>query len=204
MAINFTPTSALADAVFGLDLLSQFLGNIDVVGIYQNGAQVFQKGRPLKANIKEPARIMKHPAETGVILADHIVIDPVIIEMPMMISSQYYLATYQQIKNARNNATVLQVKTPVQLYDNMIIADMPHEESPDHFSSIIMFLRLEQVIFETTGSPQDSIQNNYNPADAVNQNTQQTGLLQAATLGKQLLTSATGVISYVSTARKFF
>src|ERR1700761_8416293 len=136
MTLNFTPTSALADIEFGLDLLGELVTGTDIVGIFNGNTQVFQKARPLRASIREPSRIMKHPAETGVTLADHQVIDPVEIDLPLVIPSQYYVATYLQIIAARNAATLLSVKTPVMTYQNMIIASVPHEESPEHFNSI--------------------------------------------------------------------
>lgn len=201
--VNFTPTSALADVVFGLDLLGQLGGNVDIVGIYNGNTQVFQKGRPLKASIREPSKIMKHPAETGVTLADHQIIEPVQIDLPIMIPSQYYVATYQQIIAARNTATLLSVKTPVNLYQNMIIADVPHEESPEHYNAIIIYLKLEQILFEIPGATQ-TLPTNYSPANPANSNTVQSGLQSAASLGAQALTTATAVLSYASTAAKFF
>lgn len=201
--VSFTPTSALADIVFGLDLLSSLGDRVDIVGIYNDTEQLFQKARPLKASVREPSRIMKHPAETGVTLADHQIIDPVLIELPMMVPAQFYSATYQQIIATRNAATLLSVKTPVRVYQNMIIADVPHEESPEHFNAILITLRLEQILFEIPGSTQ-AMPANYSPADAANQNTVQSGLQSAATLGTQLLAGATGIVSYAATVRKFF
>lgn len=200
--VNFTPTSALADVVFGLDLIGELGAKTDIVGIYNGNLQVFQKARPLKASVREPSRIMKHPAETGVTLADHQIIDPVQIDLPLMIPSQYYAATYQQIIAARNAATLFSVKTPVNVYQNMIISDVPHEESPEHFNSIIIYLKLEQILLEIPGSTQ-TLPANYSPADPANSNTVQSGLQSAASLGIQALAGSTAIASYASAARKF-
>lgn len=203
MTLNFTPTSALADVVFGLDVLEQLGTSIDIIGIYNGATQMFPKGRPLKASVREPSRIMKHPAETGVTLADHQIIDPVIIDFPMMIPSQYYAATYQAVLNARNTPTLLSVKTPLRTYANMIISDMPSEYSPEHFNAVVINLRLEQILFEIPGSTQ-ALPANYSPAAPANQNTVQSGLQSASALGTQALAGATGIISYVSAVRKFY
>lgn len=203
MTVDFTPTSALADVVFGLDLLAGLGTPIDILGIYNGGTQVFQKARPLKASVLEPSRIMKHPAETGVMLADHQVIDPVEIDLPLVIPAQYYAATYQQIIQARNAATLLSVKTPVNVYQNMIISKVPLDFSPEHFNAVIITLRLEQVLFEIPGSAQP-LPANYSTAAPEDQNTVQSGLVSGAQLGTQLLAGATGIVSYAATARKFF
>lgn len=203
MTLNFTPTSALNDVVFGLDLLSQLGTSVDIIGIYNGATQMFPKARPLKALVREPSRIMKHPAETGVVLADYQVIDPVIIEFPVMIPSQYYAATYQQILAARNAPTLLSVKTPLRTYANMIISDVPSEYSPEHYNAVIINLKLEQILYALPGTPQQQPAN-YSPASPANQNTAQSGLQQGAALGTQLLAGATGIISYISTVRKFY
>jgi hypothetical protein len=200
MAIS--ATSILSDLAFGLDLLALAGSNVDIVGVYNDTAQVYVQARPLKASVRETSKVMEHPVETGVVLSDHHIINPVEIDLPLMVSSVYYAAMYQQIKTDFLAATLLSVKTPVNVYDSMVIADMPHEESPEHFSSVIIGLRLKQVLFEVPGSTQP-LPANYSPAAAANQNTVQSGLQSAAALGTQALAGATALASYASRAGRF-
>ena len=232
---SFTASSAIEDISFGLDLLSSFGTQVDIVGVYSMGGQVgpvapsvsglsglissnsivnsivgqnsnvaapgqmFVKARPLKATVRETSRIMEHPVETGVMLADHHIINPVEIEMPMVIPSQYYVQTYAEIKNSFINATLLVVKTPVNTYQNMIVMDMPHEEDPNMFGVILMGLRLKQVLYATTGqSSADFAQANYAPLAPQNSNTTQNGLQTATALGTSALTSASSALSYIN------
>ncbi len=150
---------------------------LDIVGIYNGFNQVYVNARPLKASLRETSRIMEHPAETGVVLADHHIINPVEIEIPLIIPAQFYSETYQQIKTDFLAPTLLTVKTPVNVYDNMIIADMPHEEDPELFNAITMLLHFRQVIYFIPGAVQ-TLPANYSPADPANQNTVQSGLQQ--------------------------
>lgn len=156
-----------------------FGSQLDVVGIYNGFGQVYPNARPLKASLRETSRIMEHPAETGVVLADHHIINPVEIEIPMVIPAQSYASTYQQIKADFLAPTLLTVKTPVNVYENMVIADMPHEEDPEYFNTITMLLHLRQVIYFVPGAVQ-TLPANYSPADPDNQNTVNSGLQQAA------------------------
>jgi hypothetical protein len=190
-----TTTSLLSDAEFGLDLLAMAGSNVDIVGIYNDTSQVYVEARPLKASIRETSKVMEHPVETGVMLSDHHIINPVEIELPLIVPAIYYAAIYQQIKTDFLAATQLTVKTAVNVYGSMIIADMPHEESPEHFNAIILGLRLKQVLFEVPGSTQP-LPANYSPAAAADQNTVQSGLQSAAAIGKQVLAGATSIVSY--------
>lgn len=229
--VNFTPSGFVADAVYGLGLLSSFGQQVDVVGIYANGAnnigsptggpsstilnsitgttegnaafgQLFVNARPLKATVRETSRVMNHPVESGVILSDHHIINEVEIELPLIVTAQFYAATFSQIRQAFINATPLSVKTRVGVYSNMIIADMPHEEDAEMYDAITLALRLRQVIYILPGSNQTA--QNFQPADPLNSNTVASGLQQAAALGTRLLTSAGSVASYVNLAGKGF
>ena len=48
-----TTTSLLSDLAFGLDLLTLAGSNVDIVGIYNDTAQVYAQARPLKASVRD-------------------------------------------------------------------------------------------------------------------------------------------------------
>jgi hypothetical protein len=211
---------------FGLGLLSSFGQKVDVVGIYANGSggatssglsssvlnslvgatgataafgQMFADARPLKATVRETSRVMEHPVETGVMLADHHVINPVEIDIPLVVKAPFYAATYTQIRQAFVAATLLSVKTRVGTYSNMIIADMPHEEDADMYDAITIGLHLRQVQY---ASPGGSTAQSFQPLDPADSNTVASGLQSAASLGAQLLSAAGSVSSYAATLRR--
>jgi hypothetical protein len=225
-----TPSSLAADLSFGLGLLSSFGQNVDVVGIYANGSnnqsglsasglsssiinslvgntgvtasfgQMFANARPLKATVRETSKVMEHPVETGAVIADHHIINPVEIDLSMIVNSQFYAATYTQMRQAFVNATLLSVKTRVGTYSDMIIADMPHEEDAEQYDAITIALHLKQVLFVVEGT--SSTIQNFQPTSPANSNTIGSGLQQAAALGTQLLSAAGSVSSYAAVVRR--
>lgn len=224
--VQFTPTSLAADISFGLGLLSSFGQKVDVVGIYANGpnnssglsssgqsssivnslvgntgatasfGQMFANARPLKATVRETSKVMEHPVETGAVIADHHIINPVEIDLALIVNSQFYAATYTQMRQAFENATLLSVKTRVGTYSDMIVADMPHEEDAEQYDAITIGLHLKQVLFVVAGTA-SPIQN-FQPLAPANSTTIRSGLQQAQSLGAQLLTGASGVASYAA------
>lgn len=222
--------TVISDVNFGLGLLSSFGPKVDVVGIYSNGSgnqggagignlsssiinsltgnigavasfgQLFENARPMKATVRETSRVMEHPLETGVTLADHHIINPVEIEIPMIVKSEFYVATYSQIRQAFINATLLAVKTRVGVYSNMIIAELPHEEEPEMYDAITIGLRLRQAIYVVPSTGQ--LAENFQPIDPLNTNTIASGLQQASALGAQLAASAASVSSYAAIFRR--
>jgi hypothetical protein len=220
--VNLTPASILSDVEFGLGLLSSFGQQVDVIGIYSNGSatdaptsfgssiinsltgntsptagfgQMFVNARPMKAAVRETSKIMEHPVETGVPLADHHIINPVEIDIPLIVGAQFYAGTYNQIRQAFINATPLSVKTRVGVYSDMIIADMPHEEDAEMYDVITIGLRLRQVIYVAPGGGTLVA---FQPLDPLNSTTIPTGLQLAGTVGSTLVAQGTAIASYAN------
>lgn len=165
--------------------------------------QLFVNARPMKATVRETSKIMDHPVETGVVLSDHHIINPVEIDIPLIVSAQFYAATYSQIRQNFLNATPLAVKTRVGVFSDMVIADMPHEEDADMFDVITIALHLKQAIYVVpgNGTKPGGVITAFQPLDAVNSNTLAAGLQQASTLGTQLLAGASGISTYAAAGR---
>jgi hypothetical protein len=177
-------SSLITDAIFLIDLLA-LGGQSDVVAIFDGSSyqQLFANARPLKATVRETSKVMEHPAESGVIIADHHIINPVEIDIPLMIQAQYYGETYQQIKSAFLDATTLTVQTRTGVYSNMFIADMPHDESPEFYDAITLALHLKQALIVSSvgGIPSPNSPTAYAPADPADSNTAQNGLQSTTT-----------------------
>lgn len=183
MAFNITPQTILSNATVGLNLLTS-VAKIDIVGVLDQETlqQVFPQARPMKATVRETAKVMDYPVETGVTLSDHRISNPTEIELITIINSDSYESAYQAIRNIWKNATLLSVQTRTGTYRNMIISDMPHEEDPDMFNAITQAIRFREVIMVVPSSiaASGSIAN-YAPRNPVDQSMQPRGLLSAIT-----------------------
>lgn len=122
---------------------------VDVVAIIGPGfSPLFSPARPMTADVREGAALMEHPIETGAIIADHIVFDPIEITFPVIIVGELeYRNTYALMKAAFTAGTLLTIVTRTGSYANMVITDMPHEERPDAFNAIGMRLKFREAKF---------------------------------------------------------
>lgn len=127
--------------------MSEFdLTATDVVGVFDSGFnQVFPEARPIKATVKETARGMEHPVEDGSTITDHRVIDPVEIELTTLLVGDEYPDTYGRIKSLFKGIELLTVQTKTGSYENMMIVEMPHDETADVYDGIPMALKLREV-----------------------------------------------------------
>ncbi len=178
-----------------------FPSSPDAVGVFdQNFNQQFPNARPLKATIRRNARAMEHPVESGQIITDYRIILPVEIEFPVMVAPQYYADTYQQIRSLFLNSTLLTVITLSDVYQSMIITEIPDEESPDYFNTLIMAMRFKQV---QQVSPSSTPSTAYSPADPTQTNTQSNGVQNPSNLTGGITTS-TGIQTATETTNQPF
>ena len=181
---------ALTDVLSGAINLARTLTgptrSEDVVAIRAGFAPVFSAARPMAASVYEFADLMEHPLETGAGIADHIVHQPVEIEMPLVcVGAAAYRATYAALRGAYLSGQLLTVTTRTGSYPNMVIADMPHEETAQQFDAISIRIRLREARFVTPQSQLAPAQAQ-NPAQAstVNRGTQQTAASTPATAAR--------------------
>lgn len=120
----------------------------DVVGVFdEDFNQLFVMARPLRALVRDGSKLMKHPIETGGTIVDHRVFEPIGIELSMILSPAEFQNTYQEIKSAYTGNSKLIVQTRVDTYADMVILEIPHDETGEMADTIAMGLKLEQAIF---------------------------------------------------------
>lgn len=122
----------------------------DVVGVFDSDFnQLFPEGRPIKATIKETAKGMEHPVEDGSTITDHRVIEPTEIQLTLVLVGEEYPDTYGTIKALFAKSELLIVQTKTGSYPNMMIVEMPHDETADVYDGIPMDLTLREVLLVT-------------------------------------------------------
>lgn len=129
-----------------------FVGNYinsyatDIVAVYTpDFNQVFQNARPIKATIKQHARLMKQPLENGATVVDHRIILPIEIELSLVLNSADYIDVYQQIQQLFSTGESLVVQTRSGIFQNQVIASLPTEESPDMYDTLSVALKLQEI-----------------------------------------------------------
>lgn len=179
------------------NLLGQYISTTarDVTGVFtQSFTQVFRAAKTIKVTVVPKQELMKHPLETGATVVDHKVIQPLEIEMALIIPNGEYRDTLQEITQLWTDGELLIVQTKSGVYENMVIEALPNEETPDMYNAINVALKLVQVTYATTTTkivPVDP-----KNASTVDRGTQQTSdasekknsaLLELARKAKSLL-----------------
>ncbi len=188
MAFRVTRSAIIGNLATAIGLLAS--SRIDVVQIIdqQSMEQVFASARPMRAEVREYSRGMKYPIETGAILTDNIISEPTEIRMDLFIPAAAYATVYPQIRSARLNGIFFVIQTRTGTYKNMYIEEMPHDETADMFSAVVMhikFLEAIQVGANAVGSTQ--VLDNFSPSAPADVFTINNGLISGLAAGSSIL-----------------
>lgn len=148
---------------------------VDVVAVLDADLnQLFPEARPIKATVREEAKAMEHPLETGSVVVDHRILLPVEIELTCVLSSAEYADVFQRVKTVYRDGSLCTVQTRVDSYDSMLIVGMPHEEAPEMQDGVTLILQLRHVLF-VDAQFRDLPRSKVAPRNPKNSNTAQRG-----------------------------
>jgi hypothetical protein len=120
----------------------------DTVAVFDsNFNQLFPDAKIIKVNVKEEAKVMEHPLETGETVSDHAIIQPIEIEMDVFIKGIDYKNTYSIINKLFHDFSLLTVQTNTGTYEKQMISSMPHIESSDIFDGTIINIKMKEALF---------------------------------------------------------
>ncbi|MDL2313395.1 hypothetical protein LJC36_00265 [Desulfovibrio sp. OttesenSCG-928-C14] len=145
----------------------------DVVAVLDGYTQVFRAARPIKASVRDEAKLMEHPQESGGTVTDHEVFQPVAIELMLILQPENYRDTYREIKTLYRQGKILTVQTKADSYRNQVIEAIPHEEDPDKFDTIPLTLKLKEITIVTA-----QFQAVYKPKNQAQSDTSDRGEVQ--------------------------
>ncbi len=119
----------------------------DVIGVFDSNLnQLFPNARSVRAMISPKSKGAQHPLETGGTFGDNVVDLPVTIELSVIIDPADLRNTYQQIKAAKAARNLLLVQTTVDTFSNMMILDIPFDQTAEMFDTVAVAIRLEEFI----------------------------------------------------------
>lgn len=161
----------------------------DVVAVFEQnelGAdeQIFEDAHLMHASIGEAAHFYTHPLETGRSIVDHRIIQPVTIDLRIILTSRSSLLgavlrgstdfevtardTYEQMREFFIAGTFIAIQTRTALYRDQVMQAMPHEETSTLFDGVVLTASLSQILTETDTA-------SFSPADAPDSDTVDRG-----------------------------
>lgn len=158
-------------AITAADLLFA-TASFDSVQILNGYTQVLQYARPIKATVRRSSRLLDHPIETGQLITDYSIVLPTEVDFTVIVQAANYRNTYAEALQLFRTKQILSVQLKVGVGSNMVIAEVPHEETPDKYDAFMMTIKFREVLVVKSAPP-------FSPANPTQANTQALGQQQA-------------------------
>lgn len=108
---------------------------------------MFATATSMRVQMTEDAKVMTHPLENGSQITDHIVINPIKLDLVMILPVDEYKNVYQAIRTAFRTGKLFTVVTKTGTYPSMLLSGIPHEENPDMMNRVAMNLQFDEAKF---------------------------------------------------------
>lgn len=120
--------------------------NQDIVAILdsENYQPLFSGSNVMSCVVRETSKLTSWPVEDGTQRTDHRVIDPVGIDLPLLLNDNTR-NLFEQLHNAFIEGRSLIIQTKVKSYANMMILEMPHDETVDYGESVLVSIRIQEI-----------------------------------------------------------
>lgn len=142
----------------------------DVVAIFQQSetgddTQVLEGAHLMQVDVGESATYFRHPLENGRNLADHRIIDPVSLELRVILVNESSILgailsgtldfettardIYTQMRGLFLGGTLLSIQTRTATYRDQILQAIPHEETSRIFDGVVFSVSSSELLVET-------------------------------------------------------
>lgn len=132
-----------------LNVLGYTLKDKPVILYTQDGEEVLADASIISCRVDDQSKLMEHPIESGAKISDHKVFEPRSIELTIALTSNGYASEYRQLFNLYRDCTIMKLQTKAQVYNNLQIESIPHEEKVETMNRMIFNLKLKEAIVVT-------------------------------------------------------
>ena len=131
----------------------------------------------VSGDINISSDLCEHPTETGSVVTDNAIINPISMKIQVAMPTALYTRIYAQIARYFKDKTYILVQTKFAMYKNMVVQSMPYKLDNSTVDRPIIELELRQVM-EVSPQYVDAVNTGVqNPLDAADTNTQDVGRL---------------------------
>ena len=112
----------------------------------QSGAQIWRRAQIVSIALRQVAKLMQHPKESGAQIVDHIVYEPTEVALSLFVGGADFVDAYEDVRRYYTAAKPVQIQSRVQYFENMVITTMPHREDADIVGAAVLELVLREVV----------------------------------------------------------
>lgn len=137
----------------------------------------------VKADVDIDSDLCDHPVETGSIITDNAIVQPITIKVQIAFPTAFYTRIYNEMIKYYQQKKYIMVQTKFAMYRNMVIQAMPYELKNESIDRPLIELTLRQVMeVEAQYIKSDDTTKISNPIEAEDSDTKDLGRKYASTV----------------------
>lgn len=109
----------------------------------QTLSPLWDSQHPMKVSVQESKRVTKFTVEDGTVRNDHIVDDPVEIEIQFVIADELQ-SRFSELQQTFNDRRLVTIQTKSAVYPSMVVQGLPQEQDNDRADAITVNVRFSQ------------------------------------------------------------
>lgn len=130
----------------------------------------------VKADVDIDSDLCDHPVETGSIITDNAIVQPITIKVQIAFPTAFYTRIYNEMIKYYQQKKYIMVQTKFAMYRNMVIQAMPYELKNESIDRPLIELTLRQVMeVEAQYIKSDDTTKINNPIEAEDSDTKDLG-----------------------------
>lgn len=106
---------------------------------------IFASAEPMRVSVRESKRATKFAVEDGTERSDHVVRELTEIQIDFLLADDTR-NQFENLRQAFDKNKLVTVQTKVRSYENMLILDVPHDETPELGMAINIPVRLQEWV----------------------------------------------------------
>jgi len=104
---------------------------------------IWDSQHPMKVTVRESKRVTGFTVEDGTIRNDHIVDDPVEIEIQFVITDELQ-SQFSELQQTFNDRQLVTIQTKSAVYSSMVVSEVPQEQDNERADAITVNVRFSQ------------------------------------------------------------
>lgn len=106
---------------------------------------IFASAEPMRVSVKESKRATKFAVEDGTERSDHVVRELTEIQIDFLLAEDTR-NQFETLRQAFDQNKLVTVQTKVRSYENMLIVDLPHDETPELGIAVNVPIRMQEWV----------------------------------------------------------
>ena len=114
------------------------------------------KAEPMRATIRRVSQGFQHPLENSRTLIDHRIRLPIEVSMTLILARDSTNQIVNELISLYDNGTQVSVKAKSGMVDNLYVAELPFDETPEKFDALdieVVFREIQTPLFTSEFAP---------------------------------------------------